>query len=459
MKKIELSGHYGYRRIVWSMLPMMAMMLVTSVYSIVDGFFISNFAGSTAFAAMNIIWPAIAILSSTGLMLGAGGSALVSKTLGEGDTEKAQAIFTRLTRFSLLIGCLFAVLTFVWMRPLCQALGASEEMLDPAVTYGRILVAVMPFQILQLEFQSFYMTAEKPHLGTQMSILCGITNILLDALFIIGFGWGLTGAAIATALAMALGGIFPIAFFASRRNTTHLQFVKSDPALRRRISGSLGQSCLNGLSEYVGNIAFNIVGICYNLQLMRYIGEDGVSAYGILLYTGFIFGALFFGYNMGISQVIAYNYGAGNRAELRSLLRKSLVLIGMAGLLLTAASELAAPLLSRIFVGYDEELCRLTEHAARIYMISFFLFGFNVFTSAWFTALNNGIVSAIAAFARTLIFELGAVLLLPRLIGVNGIWWSVDLADALAFVLSVTLILAFRRRYLGYPSEPTRPAE
>ena len=425
-------------------LPMIAMMIVTSVYSIVDGYFISNFAGSTSFAAMNLIWPALALISAVGLMVGTGGSALVSKTLGEEKYGRAAEIFTMLVHIALIIGIILTAGLFIFMKPLVIALGAEGEMIHKAVTYGRIVVLAMPEFIMQMTFQSFYMTAEKPELGTIMSIISGCINIALDALFIIGFGWGLTGAAAATALALAVGGIFPLWYFSSSKNTTHLQFVP----FSRIDWKAIGRTCTNGMSEYVGNIALNIVSIGYNLQLMKYIGENGVSAYGIIMYVGFIFAAVFIGYNLCVSQVIAFNFGAGNRAELRSLLKKSLLLIGAGGMIMTGIAEGTAPLLAKIFVGYDAELCALTVRALRIYMLSFLLCGFNMFCSAWFTALNNGLVSALAAFARTLIFELGAVLIVPGLMGIDGIWLAVSIAEVLAVLMSATLILAYRRRYI-----------
>lgn len=442
--KVELAGHYGLRRLVKTSLPMIAMMIVTSVYSIVDGFFISNFAGATAFAAMNLVWPALALISAAGLMIGTGGSALVSKTLGEGDTGRADEIFTMLVHIALIIGAVLTVGLFIFMKPLVIALGAEGEMIPKAVMYGRIVVLAMPEFIMQMMFQSFYMTAERPELGTRMSIISGCINIALDALFVVGFKWGLTGAAIATALALAVGGIYPLWFFSSKKNDTHLQFV----CFSRIDWKAIARTCTNGMSEYVGNIALNIVSIGYNLQLMKYIGENGVSAYGIIMYVGFIFAAVYIGYNLCVSQVIAFNFGAGNRAELRSLLKKSLLLIGIGGVIMTALAEGTAPLLAKIFVGYDAELCSLTVRALRIYMLSFLICGFNMFCSAWFTALNNGLVSAAAAFARTLIFELGAVLIVPGIIGIDGIWLAVSIAEVLAILMSATLILAYRKRYL-----------
>ena len=440
-----LEGHYGYRRILKEMWPMVLMLMVTSVYSIVDGWFISNWAGSTAFAAMNIIWPAIAIISALGLMVGAGGSALVSKTFGEGDDERANHLFTMLVRLTFLAGLVISAALVAFMRPVAVALGAEGEMVHYAVVYGCILTAALPAYMLQMAMQPFYMVAGRPAMGTITSVACGLTNIVLDALFVAGFGWGLTGAAVATAASFLVGGAIPTVFFASKRNTTPVRFVRNSP----EDWPAIGQSLSNGLSEFVGNISFNIVGICYNLQLMKYIGENGVSAYGVLMYVGFIFGSVFIGYNMGISQVISFKYGAGDKAEMRSLLHKSLVLVGIASLVITVAVQVFARQTADLFVGYDPELRDLTVHATRLYMLSFLLCGFNMFASAWFTALNNGPVSACISFTRTLVFELGCVFLLPALLGIDGIWLAVNVAEVLALVLSAILVLAYRRRY-GY---------
>lgn len=423
---------------------MALMMIVISVYSIVDGFFISNYAGSDAFAGMNLIWPAIALVGALGLMLGTGGSALVSKTLGEGDPEKARRIFSILIRITIIAGTLIAAVMFAIMPWLARTLGSDEAMLPYAVLYGRILIIVLPAYMLQMEFQPFFMAAEKPQFGTVLSIVCGVVNIALDALFVAVFGWGLTGAAIASSVSLLTGGCYPLWYFSSRRNTTRLWMVRCPFDWQ-----SILKSCSNGMSEFVGNIALSIIGICYNWQLMRYIGADGVSAYGIIMYLGFIFASVFIGYNMGISQVISYNFGAGDKAELKSLLHKSLVIVGVSGVLMTTASEITANGISRIFVGYDESLCALTSHATRIYMLSFLICGFNMFVSAWFTALNNGVVSAAAAFVRTLVFELASVFVLPHFLGIEGIWHSVNVAEILALILSVVLLAAFRKRY-GY---------
>lgn len=441
---IELSGHYGYGRLIKATLPMALMMIVVSVYSIVDGYFISTWAGSDAFAGMNLIWPPIAVVGAIGLMVGTGGSALVSKTFGEGHPEEARRIFTMMIRLTVISGIILGIICFILMPWLAKVLGADEAMMPHAILYGRILICVLPAYMLQMAFQPFFMVAERPHFGTALSILSGVTNIILDALFVAVFSWGLTGAALASCAGILLNAGIPIWFFSSKRNKTQLSFVPARFDWKKIL-----KSCSNGLSEFVGSIALSVVSMCYNWQLMRYIGANGVSAYGIIMYLGFIFAAIFIGYNMGVSQIIAYNYGAGNKPELRSLLKKSLVIIGIVGLTITAIAELSSDVVADIFVGYDAELRDLTSYATRIYMLSFLICGFNMFCSAWFTSLNNGIVSAIGAFVRTLVFEFACVFILPLRFGIEGIWVAVNVAELLSLFLTISLIIGFRKRY-GY---------
>ncbi|MBR5661705.1 MAG: MATE family efflux transporter [Bacteroidales bacterium] len=442
--EIALHGHFGFRRLIVSAVPSIMMMLVESIYAVVDGLFVSNFVGTSAFAALNIIWPAVMLVGALGLMVGTGGSALVSKTMGEGDRDRAEAIFSMLVRFTVILSLVFMVPLLVFMEPLARLLGAEGETVRLCVIYGSICALGLPTYMLQLSFQSFYMTAERPQLGTVMSIVGAITNIVLDAVFIIGFKWGLAGAAAATTLASCVSGIFPLWYFSSRRNRSSLRLVRS--GMERK---PIFQACSNGLSEYVGNISWNILAICYNLQLLRMMGENGVAAYAVLLYYGYIFASVFFGYNIAVTPVIGYNYGAGNKAELKSLLRHSAILLMALGFLMTLVSEISAGPAARLFVGYDPELSALTKHAIRLYMLSFFIAGFNLFISAWFTGLGNGKVSALVSFVRNLVFELGFVFLLPALLGPNGIWLAVDAADLCCLILGVTLILAYRERY-GY---------
>ena len=429
--EIALQGHYGYRRLAVSSIPSILMMLVGSIYSVVDGLFVSNFVGTSAFAALNIIWPAVMLVGSLGLMVGTGGSALVSKTMGEGDYYRASQIFTMLVKFTILLSLVFMVPLLVFMEPLARLLGAEGETARLCVVYGSICTVGLPAFMLQMCFQSFYMTAERPQLGTVMSIICAVTNMVLDALFIAVFHWGLAGAAAASMLACCVGGFFPLWYFSSRHNKSSLRLLRAK--LERE---PLLQASSNGLSEYVGNISWNVLAMSYNLQLLRMMGENGVAAYSVLLYYGYIFAAVF-------------NYGAGNKVELKSLLRHSVILLLVLGALMTLVSELTAGPAARLFVGYDPELSALTKHAIRLYMISFFIAGINLFASAWFTGLGNGKVSAVLSFIRNLVFELGFVFLLPAVLGPDGIWLAVDAADFCCLLVAVTLILAYRKRY-GY---------
>ena len=442
--RIALQGHFGYRRLVRASIPSIVMMFVVSMYSVVDGLFVSNFVGTTAFAALNVIWPAVMLIGSLGLMVGTGGTALVSKIRGEGDPERANRTFSMLILFTIVLSLVFMVPLLLLMKPLARLLGAEGQMLQDCVVYGSICTIGLPGFMLQMCFQSFYMAAERPQLGTIMSLVCAGTNMALDALFILVFKWGLAGSAAASMIACFLGGFYPLWYFRSHNNFSALRMVRA-----RFERKPILKACSNGISEYVGNISFNILAICYNLQLLRMMGENGVAAYSVLLYYGYIFAAVFIGYNLTVAPVIAYNYGAGNNAELTSLLRHSTVLLFGVGLLMTLVSELSAGPAARLFVGYDPELAALTTHAIRLYMLSFSIAGFNLFISAWFTALNNGKVSAVVSFVRSLGFELGFVFLLPALIGPDGIWLAVDAADLCCLFLSVALLLAYRKQY-GY---------
>lgn len=445
--KIELAGHYGYGRMLKTAAPSVMMMLFMSVYGVVDGFFVSNYTSTTSFAALNMVWPAIMIAGAIGIMFGTGGSALVAMVIGQNDRDRANRIFSMLTRTMLTVGTILAIILFILIRPISRWMGAADgQMLDDCTAYGRILLCVLPLFMTQMEFQSFFMTAERPQLGTWSTVTSGIANMLLDFLFIVVFKWGLVGAAVATAMSQAIGGLIPLVYFgfigSGRWNTTSLKCVSSDRNWRNIL-----QACSNGLSEFVNNISYNILIVCYNLQLMKLIGEDGVAVYGIIQYLAFMFASAFIGFNMATLPVVSFNYGARNHDELKNLLRRSIVILLTAGCILTLLSELFAVPLSKVFVGYDANLCRLAAHAIRLSMISFMIWGFNNFISAWFTALNNGIVSAIASFTRTFVFEMGCVFVLPLLLGLDGIWLSVDVADCMALIMSVFLLKKFKKRY------------
>ena len=435
---IELTGHYNHRRIIRSVLPSIGMVLITSVYSIVDGFFVANFAGKTGFAAINLTFPAIMMIGSLGLMIGSGGAALVAKIKGEGYPEKANRVFTMLVQFGLVLGVVLGVVLAIGAPTVARWLGADEPMMEECVTYIRLNMIGMPGFVLQCAFQSFYMAAERPQLGTLMSVVAGVTNIVLDAILVWALGLGVAGAAIATAAGCLVGGLFPVFYFSSSRNKGSLHIKPT-----RIMWPYIGKACTNGLSEYVGSIAMNIVTMCYNLQLMHYLGEDGVSAYGVVMYIAFIFAAVFIGYNIGITPIIGYHYGAGDVREQRSLFYKSLTIISVLGVLMTLSAELFAGPLARVFVGYDEGLTTLTIRAMRLYMLAFLISGSNMFVSALFTGLNNGVVSAVAAFTRTLVFELACVWTLPALFGIDGIWFSWGIAEVLSLILSSFLIICF----------------
>lgn len=440
-KAIQLSDHFNYGKLLRFVLPSITMMVFTSVYGVVDGLFVSNFVGKTSFAAINLIMPVLMIFGGIGFMLGTGGSALVAKTLGEQKSEKAKSYFTMMIWTTLIIGVIASLIGLAAMRPLAAALGADEAMLPVCVVYGRITMIFNVSFMLQNVFQGFLITAEKPKLGLITTVAAGLTNMALDALFIAGFKWGVAGAALATGLSQCVGGLIPLVYFLCP-NTSLLQLKKT-----RLEARPILRACGNGASEMVSNVTASIVGMLYNFQLLKYAGENGVASYGVLMYVQFIFVAVFIGYSIGSAPVIGYHYGAGNHTELKSLLRKSILLMAVIGCgMVTAAQLLAAPL-SRVFVGYDQELFHMTLRALRIASSAFLIMGFNVFASSFFTALNNGGVSAAISFLRTFIFKLSAVLILPMLLELDGIWLADVTAEIFAFVISLIFLLTKRKKY------------
>lgn len=444
---VDMSKHFSTSALIKFTLPTMAMMIFTSCYTIVDGFFVSNYAGKTALAAVNLIFPAVMILASVGMMIGTGGSALVAKTLGEGNRPRARRYFTLLVIFAFVIGSVLAIGGWFFMEPAATMLGATGQMHADASLYGRMMMISLPFFILQYAFQSFFVTAGKPKLGFLVIVIAGVTNIVLDFLFVGAFGWGLPGAALATNIGEFLGGLIPVLYFMRKRDTP-LYFAR--PHLRWHV---IGKACLNGSSEMVTNIAMSLVSVLYNWQLLRYIGEDGVAAYGVIMYTAMVFSSIFMGYAIGSSPLLSFQFGARNRTEMRSLLWKSLGLIAVASVFMfLAGQELAEPL-SAIFVSYDPALLELTTKAYRLYALCFLLMGFAIYASAFFTALNNGVVSAIISFLRTLVFQVAAVIILPKLFGIDGIWLSVTVGDALAVAVAAAFMIALSGRY-GYRKHP-----
>lgn len=441
--KIQLSDHFSYQKLLKFTLPSIAMMIFTSIYSVVDGFFISNFAGKTPFAAINLIMPVLMILGTVGFMFGTGGTALVARTYGEGDQKKANEYFSLLVYSAAVLGVILAVLGFIFIRQIAVVLGAEGELLENCVIYGRVILVALPFYVLQVMFQSFFVVAEKPHMGFIVTLISGLTNMVLDAVLVIGFPQEikLVGAAIATATAQFAGGMIPLVYFL-RKNSSILKLG------RTKFDGKvLLKATTNGLSEFMTNISMSIVAILFNSQLMKYAGENGVAAYGVMMYVSMIFTAVFVGFSIGAAPVISFHFGAKNSDELKNLLRKSLVIVGAFGVVMVIAAEIFAGGLARIFVGYDAELYELTLSGFRIFALSFGFMGFGILTSGLFTALNDGITSALISFLRTLVFESGAVMLLPLVFGIHGIWYSVVVSEFLALVLGAVFLAANRKKY------------
>ena len=414
--KIQLSDHFTYGKLFRFTLPSIVMMVFTSIYSVVDGFFISNFAGKTAFAALNLIWPFLMILGGMGFMIGTGGTALVSRCLGAGQQEQARKYFSMLVELTAVLGLILTAIGLAFMEPIARFLGATEEMIPDCVLYGRIVIAFNVAFMLQNVFQSFLIAAEKPRLGLIATVSAGVTNMVLDALLVGVFHWGLTGAALATGLSQTVGAVIPIVFFLNKDNGSALHFGFTAMELRPIL-----QACGNGASELMSNISGSIAAMVYNFQLLKYLGEDGVSAYGVIMYVGFIFVAIFVGYSIGSAPIISFHFGAENRGELQNMFRKSYLLMAVGGVAMAVAAYLMAMPLAKLFVGYDRELCDLTFRAMRLYCLAFLFTGTNIFTSSLFTALNNGTVSAIVSFLRALVLQVGMVLLLPGLIGSDGL--------------------------------------
>lgn len=440
---IRLSDHFTYRKLTAFVLPTIGMMVLTSVYTMVDALFISHYVGDTALAAVNFVFPVIMLLGGLGFMFGTGGTALVAKTFGQGDDACARRYFTQITLLAALLGCAMAGLGILFLPQVCHMLGGTDKLIPDAVLYGRLMLAFLPCCILQCAFQSLLVAAEKPRMAFWLSVAGGLTNIVLDLLFVVLFGWGLAGAALATGLSQAVAGLAPVLYF-SRPNNSLLRFVRTGLEFR-----PMAQACCNGASELVTGISAAFIGMLYNYQLLQYYGEDGVAAYGVVMYVAFLFGSIIFGYDMGSNPLFAYNHGAENRPELRNLFRKSLVLLSGGGLFLGVSSVALSYPLAYLFVGYNATLTALAEYAFCVFSVYFLLHGYNIFASGLFTAMNNGFISALIAFSRTFLFQAAAVLLLPLWFGAGGIWWSAAVAEVLTLLISAMLVLRYRRQY-GY---------
>ena len=439
--QIQLSEHFTYKKLLRFVLPSIVVMIFTSIYGVVDGLFVSNYVGKTAFAAVNLIMPFLMAISALGFMIGTGGSAIVAKTLGEGKKKQANEYFSMLVYLTLIGGIVLSALGILFSPLIARGLGADGALLTNCVLYARITLLSMPAFMLQNVFQSFFVTAEKPKLGLGVIVIAGVTNMVLDFLLVGVFQIGLAGAAFATVTSECIGGLFPILYFA-RKNSSLLKLG------RTHFNGKIFLcACGNGSSELMTNLSSSIVNSLYNIQLMNLAGENGVAAFGTIMYVNFIFIAIFLGYSIGSAPLVSYHYGAGNHDELKNLFQKSLRLIGIWGLMLFILAQLIARPLAAIFVGYDADLFSMTQNGFRIYCIAYLINGFNIYGSSFFTALNNGLISAAISFLRTLVFQLAAVLLLPLLLGINGIWSAVAVAELLTLGLTVTFFVRNRKKY------------
>ena len=438
---IQLSEHFTYKKLIKFTIPTIVMMIFTSIYGVVDGIFVSNCVGSEAFAAVNLIMPALMILGGVGFMIGTGGSAIVSKTIGEGQKEKANQYFSMLIYLLIILGIALTILGLIFIRPIAVMLGAEGKMLNYCTVYGSTLLIALTAFLLQNAFQSFLVVAEKPTMGLIISIIVGVTNMVLDFLLIYVFKMGVFGAALATGISQLLGGIVPLVYFI-RKNDTPLQLVKT-----KFDWNAIGKACTNGSSEMLTNISLSLVNMLYNMQLMKYAGANGVVAYGIIMYVGFIFIGTYLGYSIGSAPIISYHYGAENKEELKNLFSKSLKLIGITSIVMTILAEILAKPLASIFVSYDKELLEMTTIAIRLYSISYIISGFNIFSSSFFTALNNGLVSAVISFLRTLVFQVSAILIFPIIWELNGIWLAIVFAEVLALSVSMIFLIINRKKY------------
>lgn len=442
-EEIKLSDHFGYRKLMRFTMPSIVMLIFTSIYGVVDGLFVSNFVGKTSFAAVNLIMPVLMILGCVGFMFGTGGGALIAMSLGEGKKGKASHIFSFIVAFSAICGIVLGLLGIILIRPVAMMLGAEGKLLSDCVLYGRIILAALPFYILQFEFQCLFATAGKPKLGLYVTVAAGVTNMELDALFVAGFRWGLVGAALATSMSELVGGAIPVVYF-MKKNTSLLRLTKFRFDIR-----ILGKAASNGASEFMNNVSASLVSMLYNMQLMKYAGENGIAAYGVVMYVNFIFQAIFMGYSVGSAPIVGFNYGSGNKKELKSILGKGIRIIVVGAFTMFVLGQVLARPLAQVFVGYDKELFDITVAGFMIFSCSFLFSGFPILGSSFFTALSDGLTSALISFLRTLVFQVTAVLILPVFFKLTGVWMSVVVAEFLAMIATIIFLVAKKKKY-GY---------
>ena len=440
---IQLGDHFSYGKLIRFALPSVTMLVFSSIYGVVDGIFISNFASEYAFSAVNLIMPIFMMIGALGFMMGAGGTAIVAKTLGEGKINLAKKFFSLFVYVTFTAGLIMAILGAILVEPISMALGADGELLKCCVEYGRIVILAMPFFMLQNLFQSFMIVAEKPKLGLTITVVAGCANMVLDALLVLLLPqeWKLEGAAIATSTSQIIGGTVPFIYFI-RKNSSLLQLTKT-----KFYPKALLRATTNGSSELLTNVSASVVTMLYNMQLMEYEPEHGLAAYGAIMYVGFIFIAIFIGLAVGTAPIIGFHYGAGNKAELKSLLRKGTVINFVLGLLMTVLGFFLSGPLAFVFAHGNQELFELTVHGFKVFSFSFFFSGLCIFASSFFTALNNGLVSAAISFMRTIMFQMVLILTLPLLFKTEGIWYSMLIAEILSLVVAAIFLLSNRKKY------------
>ena len=438
---IQLSDHFTYTKLFRFVLPSIGMMVFTSIYGVVDGYFVSNYAGDTSFAAINLIMPFLMLCAAVGFMFGTGGTALVSRYLGEKRAEDANRVFSLLTYFLIVLGIVLTVFGELFLKDVSLLLGATEELLPYCVEYGRyILITLTPF-MLQNMFQSFLVAAEKPRFGFWITVVAGVINIILDWILVGVLRLGVSGAAAATCISQTTGGMIPLIYFL-RPNHSRLKLGATKLDL-----SAIWITCSNGFSEFMSNLSMSGINMLYNLKLMQLIGQDGVSAFGVVMYVEFLFVSTFIGYAIGTAPIIGYNFGAGNEKEQKNIFAKSSLILLAASVAMCLGGMLLAKPISLLYVGYNDALCSLTARAFMLYSISFLLKGLNIYASSHFTALNNGLISALISFLRMFVFRVALVLLLPLSLGADGVWLSVAASELLSAVVSVAFLVANRKRY------------
>lgn len=445
MAQISISDKFTFGRLLRFAAPSIIMVIFTSLYGIVDGLFVSNFAGDDAFAAINLFMPLFYILGSAGFLLGSGGCAFIAKLFGEQREGEARRHFTGLTLLATGTGALFTCVITPFMPQIATLLGADENTHAYCVTYGYIMLGgLVPF-LLQSYFQYFFAVADRPKTGLIITVAAGMTNVIGDFLLIFVFDLGVIGAAVATIVGAAVGGIIPLVYFLIKRDG---RLFLSKPSFKPR---DMGAVCVNGSSEMVTNISVSTVSVIYNLQLLKYIGDNsGVIAYGVIMYVSFIFIGCFLGFSVGTAPIIGYNYGAQNTDELKNVFKKSMLFYVIAAVVMTVLSEALATPLAYIFVGHDKKLLELSAHALRLFSFSFLISGFNIYASALFTALNNGVLSAVISISRTLVLQIGAVFIMPLIFDIDGIWSATIAAELLTFAVSAIIVLAQRKKYMYF---------